>query len=565
MDNLIDLGNIKNYNNKILPNVKILNNGLTLVHVENVCKDIFRIELVLRAGTLQQTSKEVGFAHLIEHLMSFYPSLLRKDKKEYLESGNLHSPYTGSDGKIYYPNSTDNQQNINELGINMNAWTSDHTCGYWMEGLDDYSGQMVDWLFKNLLHPFLDKKVFKQEKNAVLRELSGYIDDIWYNFNMMLQYVLFKDTNMEYTIEYEKQNVKDCANIKNIFSFRKKWYKPEYITIIITSKLQGNNIKEKTEFREELFKYIEETYYPETARKPKVNPVYKLNIPNPKYSFLNGKFSFGGVRMYYIPGQQTKQQQTKQQQTKQQQTKQQQTKQQQQTKSNDLTNYRFFYIKPRSDTKQYKISLLFPVTFDPFDDRIFTVDYLTLILTEGLGSRLYYALRTILGAVYNVKASCFLDPLNSNYSYFSIDTECSGENIIKLIDYILLELQMLSFFPKTVEEYITKREQKQYKDSLKLIDNQENCSVHFDKHTNFYNERIIWNKKPFTTIDQEKEMREKVNPEMVQKLAQEIFIPERMRIFYSGENDLLNIPPNKKIHLQIKEKDFKIKNKINCN
>ena len=54
--------------------VLVFNNGLTLNHVRSECDTMFRIEIVVRAGSADETAQERGFAHLMEHLMSFFVS-----------------------------------------------------------------------------------------------------------------------------------------------------------------------------------------------------------------------------------------------------------------------------------------------------------------------------------------------------------------------------------------------------------------------------------------------------------------------------------------------------------
>ena len=131
---------------EIAPYTITLENGLKISHVYNECK-LFRIEMIVRAGMLDETKEQFGFAHFIEHIMSFFTS-----KK--------------------YPDSLLNQQMLNYFGLDTNAWTSEIDCGYYVTGNVKHFINVVDLIFENYIDPTLDEKIFEQEKTAVIRELT---------------------------------------------------------------------------------------------------------------------------------------------------------------------------------------------------------------------------------------------------------------------------------------------------------------------------------------------------------------------------------------------------------
>ena len=93
----------------------------------------------------------------------------------------------------------------------------------------------------------------------------------------------------------------------------------------------------------------------------------------------------------------------------------------------NLINIKFFFIEAETDT--VKVELHFPIKFDFFDDRKYALSMIDMMMSDGLGSRLYYALRTKLGAVYHVFSGSSLDPLDSKYSTYVIETETSQKKI----------------------------------------------------------------------------------------------------------------------------------------
>lgn len=219
-------------------------NGLKLVHVQCKTKDIFYIELTVRAGSLNEKQEFIGFAHALEHMMSFFTSEKNKDALK-------------------------NQKELYNKGIETNAWTGDHTCGYYLFGLKKWKKRMIQLLLENLTNPFLDKTIFKQETKAVLRELDNIIHDPWYNLETKINEVMCNNTNLRFSVKQEKKNVKENLTEKNVMDFRNTFYRPELINILVVSDENSEEIKK------EVFSYLNNNV-------PKKDPVYKLPLSLPK-------------------------------------------------------------------------------------------------------------------------------------------------------------------------------------------------------------------------------------------------------------------------------------------
>lgn len=488
----------------IIPNVYKLNNGLIIGHVYTPCKDLFKIELIVRAGSMEEKNDEIGFAHFIEHLMSFFPS-------------------------DWWPDSIQNQQELTRRGIKMNAWTSESTVGYWMEGLEKHSKLLISLMLRNFTNPEPpDIKIFKQEKNAVVSELYSIINNAWYNLEQMIEYVKYKGTNLAVTVEYEKNNVKDNAKTTNVMSFRDRLYKPELTTILINS--NNDNIEDL--IKDIIDKHFPECYNMKTPVEPKNYCNFKGNdcikwkrnyqsfgnILDPITKIFNG---FTGTN---FP-----------------------------KKSKNEKKPKFYYIHPESETDTVKIEIHFPIPFDCFDDNIYPLFFIETILSNGLGSRLYYSLRTNLGAVYHVFSGSSIDPMDNKLSYFVIETETSKKKSKKVIDYILHELEKLISFNDS--NYISDIEWDNYRDIVEMSDSINKCSKNHEKYYKFFRENLIWG-KPMYTMEQVIEKRKGIKKETIQQIAKEIFQPEKMQIFYSATEPVLLSKKNKDIHKIIKMKEI---------
>lgn len=398
------------------PTVFEFPNGMTFAYYRVPYQHLFRVELFLRAGAIHQKNGEyfkkkfpkitelhefgnLGYAHFLEHLISFYPSKKYKDSLE-------------------------NQRELSARGINMNAWTDDDNCGYWMAGVgQDNLDFVLDLMVNNLMEPeWGNKDVFDSEKSAVERELSGHLNDPMYNLTTMMSRILLRDTMLEYSTKAELDSVYKIEP-ENFATFFREFYHPENMILSII----GNDDPKR------VFNNLIKTY-PGYFNKKKNNKRVSLELPRPILETPNG------------------------------------------------ANY--FVV---SNNEEYKIVYHIPlegVTF--FDDRRYILEYIPVILTGTLSSRLYKELRSDLGAVYNVHAELNLDPRDSTYSYFSIETMTNKDKVLDVFNTI--EKHLRNFGSVSDEEITTCRLKTdgQYYGMVQ--------SKRFSDAFDFYNKFVVWAK-----------------------------------------------------------------------
>ncbi len=428
------------------PVIITLKNGMKIGFVKSKVP-LFRIELVIRSGMLNESPKQVGFAHFIEHLMSFFPS-------------------------SKYPDAVMNQQLMDNSNFVSNAWTSEYDCGFYIEGLLKHIPFAIDLVFQNYIDPKLSKEIFEQERQAVIQELESMSDDTWYPLEHLIQYTFFRGTVLEQSLFREIEHVKKCASVQNILDYRKKFYKPNNTVVIITANMTENTFKE-------LCKTIEREYFPNSIKTknivPKVVPVVK-----PK------------------PG--------------------------------------IYYISPSSqDTNTVNVNIYFPLNFNQFHRNNYVVNTLITILTGSMGARLYYALRTKLGAVYNVTSSVDLDPTNQR-NYFVIDFETRSSCAKDAFDYVMIELSEL------INNELTQEEVDKIKNKVEYEITMERSVASFKKCTELFSPAIIWNKR-VKGMSEIHNIIKSVTPKEISNLALQIFNPGRMIVFYSGKHPILDRHP----------------------
>lgn len=468
------------YNNRVLPN------GLVMSHVRTKCPGMFRMEIIIRAGGLDETKEEIGFAHFIEHLMSFFPS-------------------------NKYPDSLKNQKNINRKSIEVNAWTEPNTVGYYMEGLEEHRDLMIDYMMENYTDPILDPKVFEQERNAVISELSGMIGGADYYLSKVADYVKYKSTNLSYTIEYELNNVKKNATLDNIMSFRDRFYIPPMTNIIIASDTEGNSIMD----------FIQSKWFS------------VMDIPNEPLNYAGRiikptQANFGRTILYipeYIPQQPEEEEE-------------------EQIEIDDITKVPdngIFYI-PCDMGNSSMVEFHFPLDFDYFDERVFYLDFIQTLLVGGLSSRLYYKLRSELGAVYGVDASFHADPRCKGLSTFCITTDTSIKKLPKVFECIIREIERL-----VSTKSILRSELDQFRNKINIKKRLKECSNSSGKWLKFYKPYLIWGITP-PKIEDIYNLQMKISPKKLRTLCREIFNPDRLAVFYTCSEPVIQTQNNSPIH-----------------
>jgi predicted Zn-dependent peptidase len=453
---------MKQHNKKRIPKRYILQNGFTVVHVPTNCKTLFRLEIVTRSGMFMENKTETGFSHFLEHLLAFFPS---------------------ND----YPDPFVNQQEVTRRGLNVNAYTEDNTVGYFVEGLRKYLELMIHIVMLSFIEPLIPEEAYKNEKQSVLRELDGYINDPWYNLDSMVMAIQYKGTNLQHSVKYEKETVEKKCTLEKLIEFRKRLYCPQRTTLIISCNDAIND---------DLIKIIEKVYFPNLLQhKPEYfAPISKQGNP------------YSGSSKY-------------------------------------------FFAKCTENENTYKFEVFFPIPFQQFDDRVYVLNFIHSVLTNGMGSRLYRTLRTHVGGVYYVLSENQFTPLVPGYNYFVITSETTREKFIDVHDHLMVEFAALC-----EDFHFDKEEIEQYCNNIQSLRDIFVCSNSAFEESEFHKHCIVWG-RPFQSPEEILKKRREIlsNIDFIHQVIRQVFDPEKMRFFYSGNEPLLQSIANHEMRNEYKE------------
>ncbi|MBR5532682.1 MAG: insulinase family protein [Bacteroidales bacterium] len=201
-----------------------LNNGLHyMIRSNSHPSNTVEMRLVMRLGSVQESNKEKGVAHFLEHAAFFGTENFPERKMiEYWESvgmkfGRDINAYTGYDRTIYTVTVPVDNQYDSAIDTSLIALRD------WLCGITFYSERV------------------KKERGVILEELRGYqLEDNFYS--LKIGNGLFAD-HLPLGREKDIKRVDD----KKLKGFYNHWYTPQLASIVVVGMIDTTDVKQKIE------------------------------------------------------------------------------------------------------------------------------------------------------------------------------------------------------------------------------------------------------------------------------------------------------------------------------
>lgn len=191
-----------------------LDNGLTVITGENKSSPIVTLQLVVKAGSAYENSNELGYAHILEHM------LLKGTKKR--------------------PSSYDIGLEIDRMGASSNAATSYNSAWFIMQSASDHVEKLCEILSDNIRNPLLDQKFFENEKNVIQHEINGSANKLprVSTVEALVQY-----TNHHPISQDPLGSIKSVSSsqITAVAEYYRRFYVPSNCALIITGSISGKD------------------------------------------------------------------------------------------------------------------------------------------------------------------------------------------------------------------------------------------------------------------------------------------------------------------------------------
>jgi len=133
------------------PIIKKLDNGLRIIYVPFKGVYSATFELLGRVGALWEKPEELGMAHFIEHL--------------------------AFDGTEKYPDPETFRGLIEDIGGNLNAYTSYFEVDYQVKVIKTEMERAFDFLSQQVMHPLFKQDDIEKQRTIISQEYQMYLDD----------------------------------------------------------------------------------------------------------------------------------------------------------------------------------------------------------------------------------------------------------------------------------------------------------------------------------------------------------------------------------------------------
>ncbi len=182
-----------------------LKNNLTIIE-QKTNTDSVVIEIQVNTGSNNESNKQKGISHFLEHLM-FEGTKTRTT----LQLAN----------------------EIESLGGEINAATSNERTVYYVKILKKHFNKALEILADLIKNPLFKKEAVEKERSIILEEIKMY-NDLPHHYQWILfQKILYQKHPAKHPIAGYKETVKNITQ-KDIINYHKKFYSPNNMTIIIS-------------------------------------------------------------------------------------------------------------------------------------------------------------------------------------------------------------------------------------------------------------------------------------------------------------------------------------------
>lgn len=194
--------------------LKRLKNGIFVYLFEMDYSPSVSIGYYIKAGTLYEKEYSNGISHMIEHML-----------------------FKGTDSM----NSFDIARKIDHIGGEINAYTSKECTGIYSKVLPEDIEIPIKVISDMIMNSKFDIQEIEKEKSVIKEEIKSYEDspdEINYD---LLSEVIYKDTDLIYTILGTESSV-DAITKEEIMKYIDEFYIPQNIVISIAGKFNPNQV-----------------------------------------------------------------------------------------------------------------------------------------------------------------------------------------------------------------------------------------------------------------------------------------------------------------------------------
>lgn len=237
----------------------VTSTGLNVTHIYRPDSLNTSISLRVIAGSIYESSNEIGVSHFLEHIVS--------------------------DGTKKYPTKKELVNLIEEKGGFRNASTNKETIEYLVKVLKEDSEIAFEYLSEVVINPLIKDEDIEKQKKIIEQEILRFKANSEEFSQRLIYSVVFPNTRLGGLNTGDIDDIKKI-NRKTILSYHEKTHVANNMIIVISGNL---SLEESKKFIERYFKSIksgEKTKPLDIIVKPITKPQFELKIDS-KQSILN--------------------------------------------------------------------------------------------------------------------------------------------------------------------------------------------------------------------------------------------------------------------------------------
>ena len=237
------------------PNVALLENGLTVVTLEDNRFPLASVRLYVHAGSAYEDPREAGISHLLEHMV------FKGTQKR--GPGEIAAEVEGAGGSL-------------------NAATSFDYTMYYTDVPSDKWTLGMDVVHDMVFGATIDQKELDSERLVVLSELERGEDNPQSRLFKQLQGMIWPDTTYSWPIIGYRKTVEDITR-KNILDYIDRMYQPQRMLLVVVGDVKQEDILAEAD---RLFGNLRND---RVVAPPKPNPV--VSTGGPRVEVLTGEWN----------------------------------------------------------------------------------------------------------------------------------------------------------------------------------------------------------------------------------------------------------------------------------
>ena len=232
-------------------NKTTLKNGLKVITVPMKDNPAVTVLIMVSTGSKYENKDTNGLSHFLEHMVF--------------------------KGTAKRPKSIDISKELESLGAQYNAFTSQEYTGYYAKVNSAHLDTALDVVSDIYLNPLLNEKEIEKEKGVIIEEIRMYKDLPHKHVHDLFMELVYGDQPAGWNIAGPEDNIRKFSR-EDFVKYRNEHYVAEATTVVISGSFDENTIIKKVEetfHNISINKKIDKIKVTESQDKPRINLKFK--------------------------------------------------------------------------------------------------------------------------------------------------------------------------------------------------------------------------------------------------------------------------------------------------